>query len=143
MTKLSLDAVKLVSCNDHIFIKKLIYILTDNEEEEEEEEEEAPIPNHMKRNHDVRENPNLPDKYYTSEKAVLKMIKIFLKIFGEGATLWDCCAGQDTPLSAVMRGAGFNLIENDLYGGGEDFLTMEVPPGVTGIVSNFPYCKVC
>jgi hypothetical protein len=75
----------------------------------------------------IRDNPDLRDKYYTSEEAIYPMLPKFIEVFGEGATILDCCAGQDTALARILRETGFTLIENDLDNGGKDFLEMEIP----------------
>lgn len=46
---------------------------------------------------------SLPDNHFTSKEAVLPMVPKFIEIFGQGATLWDCCSGEDTPLAAWFR----------------------------------------
>ena len=130
--------LKLVSCNNLIYTQKLIIILTDIKEEPR-------VQNHVRRTREVLENPKLQDKYYTSEEAYLAMRETFLKVFGEGAIVWDPCAGHNTPLANGLRQDGYTVIENDLYasdGSGKDFLTMAIPEGVTGIISNFPYSQV-
>ena len=114
-------------------------------EEQERIEEEPRVQNHVRRTREVRENPKLQDKFYSSEEAYLAMRETFLKVFGEGATIWDCCAGENTPLANCLRQDNYTVIENDFFasdGSGEDFLTMAIPEGVTGIISNFPYSQV-
>lgn len=110
--------------------------------DEGEQKEEKVIPNHVLRSMKLRSDKNLQDSYYTSEEAVYAMIPQFKETFGEGATIYDCCAGENTPLSRILREQGFSVYENDLYAGGEDFLQMQFPPeGATAFITNFPYSQ--
>jgi len=90
----------------------------------------------------LRENPNTPDLYETLPRNVKFLVRKLVGIDENEVVVWECCAGNGA-IANLLTNYNIRVTSSDLNFGEldsrADFLTCDIPPDVTHIITNPPY----
>lgn len=101
---------------------------------------------YQQRNAFLRENPDTPDLYETLPRNVKYLVRELLKDVERGSEMvvWECCSGNGA-ITNLLTNYNIAVTSSDLnFGEVEtrvDFLTCDIPPNVTHIITNPPYAN--
>jgi hypothetical protein len=76
--------------------------------------------------------------YETTPATVRVLVPYISQHLNPGDRIFESCSCNDSAITSVFREEGYDVIENDLYGGGEDAITMSYPE-CQAVITNPPF----